>query len=170
MQQVIAPDRGHEPSGLFELTTFLEGRTRAWGVFEDRFGRVRRRLVVDMNGRWEGDEFVLDERFEYDGDAVETRTWRVVPLGSGRFRATCPDCVGEATGRCTPDSIQMAYRFRLQLASRAIVVTFDDRLHRVGEGAVNRATMSKWGIKLGELSLFFQRLPDAPERGGAATD
>ena len=23
--------------------------------------------------------------------------------------------------------------------------------------AVNRATMSKWGVKLGELSLFFQR-------------
>jgi hypothetical protein len=56
----------------------------------------------------------------------------------------------------------MSYRFRLKLASREIVVTFDDRLHRIGEmGAVNRATMSKWGIKLGELSLFFQRLPDA---------
>lgn len=152
---------GSRHSDLLELTTFLEGRTRAWGVFEDRFGRVRRRLAVDMVGRWEGGEFVLDERFEYDGDAVETRTWRVVPLGPGRFRAFCPDCVGEAIGECGPDRIRMSYRFRLKLESREIVVAFDDRLYRIGDTfAVNRATMSKWGVKLGDLSLFFQKLPD----------
>jgi hypothetical protein len=40
-------------------------------------------------------------------------------------------------------------------------VDFDDRIYRMGEGrAVNRATMSKWGIKLGELSLFFVRDTD----------
>jgi len=169
MRQDMTPVSSRDALRLFELTTFLEGRTRAWGVFEDRFGRVRRRLAVDMNGRWEGGVFVLDERFEYDGDAVETRTWRVVPLGAGRFRASCPDCVGDATGECSPDSVRMSYRFRLKLESREIVVTFDDRLHRIGDGiAVNRATMSKWGLKLGELSLFFQRLPEDAVRSGNA--
>ena len=53
----------------------------------------------------------------------------------------------------------MSYRFRLKLKGREIVVAFDDRLYRMGDTtAVNRATMSKWGIKLGELSLFFQRV------------
>ncbi|MBS0242130.1 MAG: DUF3833 family protein, partial [Proteobacteria bacterium] len=84
-----------ERTPLFELTSFLEGETRAWGIFEDRFGRVQRRLAVVMHGHWEQSEFVLDEHFEYDTGAVETRTWRVVPDGAGRFRATCPDCVGE---------------------------------------------------------------------------
>ena len=170
MLQDMTPASSRNASRLFELTTFLEGRTRAWGLFEDRFGRVRRRLAVDMNGRWEGGEFLLDERFEYDGDAVETRTWRVVPLGAGRFRASCPDCVGDAMGECSPDSVRMSYRFRLKLERREVVVTFDDRLHRIGDGiAVNRATMSKWGVKLGELSLFFQRLPDEAVRSGEAT-
>ncbi|MEZ5922903.1 MAG: DUF3833 family protein [Hyphomicrobiaceae bacterium] len=151
-------------SRLFELTSFLEGRTRAWGVFEDRFGRVRRRLAVHMHGHWRDGVFVLDERFEYDGDAVETRTWLVEPLGEGHFRATCPDCVGEATGACSTDSVRMTYRFRLNLESREVVVSFDDRLYRIGDTmAVNRAKMSKWGVKLGELSLFFQRLPDEAE-------
>lgn len=169
MAQDMTPVSNQGSLRLFELTTFLEGRTRAWGVFEDRFGRVRRRLAVDMNGRWEGGAFVLDERFEYDGDAVETRTWRIVPLGAGRFRASCPDCVGDATGECSSDSVRMSYRFRLKLESREIVVTFDDRLHRIGDGiAVNRATMSKWGVKLGELSLFFQRLPDDAVHNGKA--
>lgn len=170
MPQDMTPLSKAEPR-LFELTAFLEGRTRAWGVFEDRYGRVRRRLAVEMNGRWQDGTFVLDEQFEYDGDAVETRTWRVFPLGAGRFRATCADCVGEATGECGTDSVRMSYRFRLKLESREIVVTFDDRLYRIDDTiAVNRATMSKWGVKLGELSLFFQRLPDESSRsdvGGA---
>jgi hypothetical protein len=168
MPQGMAPVNNPEPL-RFELTAFLEGRTRAWGVFEDRFGRVRRRLAVDMHGQWQDGTFVLDERFEYDGDAVETRTWRIVPLGAGRFRATCPDCVGEATGECGTDSVRMCYRFRLKLESRQIVVTFDDRLYRVGDTvAVNRAIMSKWGVKLGELSLFFERLPDEVTRKAKA--
>lgn len=155
-----------KPDALFELTKFLEGRTRAWGVFEDRFGKLRRRLSVEMDGRWEGDHFVLDERFEYDTGETERRTWHVTPLGRGRFRATCPDCVGEAIGECDTDSIRMTYQFRLALEKREIVVAFSDRLYRIDEtAAVNRATMSKWGIKLGELSLFFQRVPADELRG-----
>ena len=144
-------------SPLFELTTFLEGHTHAWGVFEDRFGRLRRRFTVDLHGRWRDESFVLDERFVYDTGEVETRIWHVTPSGAGRFLATCDDCVGSASGESDADSVRMSYRFRLKLKAREIVVAFDDRLYRMGDTtAVNRATMSKWGIKLGELSLFFQ--------------
>lgn len=142
----------------FELTTFLEGRTTAWGIFEDRFGRLRRRFEVEMNGRWHGAEFHLDESFLYDTGEREHRTWIVTPLGDGRFKASCADCVGAASGQSDHQCIRMRYRFRLQLASRAITVAFDDRIYRMNDDmAVNRATMRKWGIKLGELSLFFHR-------------
>ena len=101
---------------------------------------------------------MLDEQFVYDTGESETRTWLVTPLGDGRFRATCADCIGSANGESDADSVRMSYRFRLKLKDREIVVAFDDRLYRMGDTtAVNRATMSKWGIKLGELSLFFQR-------------
>ena len=143
---------------LFELTSFLDGHTRAWGVFEDRFGRLRRSFTVEMNGQWHDRVFVLDERFVYDTGETETRTWHVTPSGGGRFRATCADCIGSATGVSDAGSVRMTYRFRLKMKAREIVVAFDDRLYRMSDNtAVNRATMSKWGIKLGELSLFFQR-------------
>ncbi len=150
-----------EASKLFELTSFLEGTTRAWGVFEDRFGRLRSRFTVDLHGRWDGQVFVLDERFVYDSGETETRTWRVTPLGAGGFRGTCADCIGSARGQSDADSVRMSYRFRLKLKQREIIVDFDDRLYRMGDrNAVNRATMSKWGIKLGELSLFFEHADD----------
>ena len=143
---------------LFELTTFLEGRTSAWGVFEDRFGKLRRRFTVEMVGRWQDRVFSLDETFTYDDGTEETRIWRVSPIGRGQFTATCAECVGTAYGSCDADTIRMSYRFRLKLDARAVVVDFDDRIYRVGAGiAVNRATMSKWGVKLGEVSLFFRR-------------
>lgn len=148
---------------LFELTTFLAGRTRAWGIFEDRFGKLRRRMNIEMLGTWRDSVFVLEERFTYDSAEAETRTWLVEPQGQGRFRAMSKDCVGEATGICDADSVRMSYRFRLKIDKRDVVVTFDDRLFRMGDAiAVNRATMSKWGVKLGELSLFFQRVADEP--------
>ena len=76
-------DRAGAP---FELTTFLDGRTKAWGMFEDRFGRLRRRFEVDMHGRWQEGVFLLDERFVYDDGRVEQRTWLVKPLSDGPVR------------------------------------------------------------------------------------
>ena len=158
-QAQMANDMIQQKNGpLFELTTFLEGRTSAWGIFEDRFGKLRRRFTVEMVGRWQDEVFTLDETFAYDDGTRETRVWRVAPVGHGAFTATCADCVGTAYGSCDADTIRMSYGFRLKLDTRSINVHFDDRIYRVGAGiAVNRATMSKWGVKLGEVSLFFRR-------------
>jgi hypothetical protein len=151
----------------FDLTTFLEGRTFAWGIFEDRFGRVRRRFTVEMVGRWQERVFYLDERFTYDDGSEENRVWRVEPAGQARFTATCADCVGIAEGECSADAIRMAYTFRLKLDGRELHVAFDDRIYRLGDNiAVNRATMRKWGVRLGEVSLFFKR--EAPATGHMA--
>ena len=147
-----------QSDSLFELTTFLEGRTKAWGIFEDRFGRVRRRFAVELHGRWQDKAFHLDEQFTYEDGSRETRVWRIVPTGNGRFSATCADCVGRAHGSCDVDTIRMSYRFRLKTDASAMNVDFADRFYRVDDGtAVNRATMSKWGVRLGEVSLFFRR-------------
>ena len=156
-------------SKYFELTRYFEGRAIAWGVFEDRFRRLRRRFKVEMNGRWQDGAFVLDERFVYDTGETEHRTWRIIPGADGHFTATCDDCIGEAVGVCASDSVRMSYRFRLKRDGRSINVDFDDRLYQMSETtAVNRATMSKWGIKLGELSLFFERADTAATAAAAS--
>jgi len=142
----------------FSITNFLEGRTRAWGIFEDRFGNVKLRLNVVMNGSWSGDTFILDEEFQYQDGRRETRQWRVKPTSDGLFTATCEDCIGEAAGFTKDGRVEMRYRFRLKLQKKTLNVSFLDRLIKIDEKrAVNRAAMYKWGIKLGELSLFFEK-------------
>jgi hypothetical protein len=153
-----ASAREGSASERFELTTFLHGRTHAWGIFEDRFGRLRRRFNVTMTGTWNDGIFVLDETFIYDDGRIEHRVWRVTPLSEGRFSAACDDCIGHAMGQCAADQVEMTYKFRLRLPSRTLIVDFVDRLYKISDTtAVNRATVRKWGVKIGDLSLFFVR-------------
>ena len=41
-----------DKSPKFVLEQYFHGKTRAWGLFEDRFGNVRRQIVDDINGNW----------------------------------------------------------------------------------------------------------------------
>jgi Protein of unknown function (DUF3833) len=158
--QHISSPRPTATEPHFELPSFLAGTTKAWGIFEDRFGRLRRRFDVEMHGSWQGDVFKLDERFVYDDGRVEQRIWLVKHIAPGRFEGTCDDCIGVAAGTYSEGKVHMTYAFRLRLPSRTISVDIDDRLYRINAlTAINRSTVRKWGIRIGEISLFFQRQP-----------
>lgn len=144
-------------AGRFDLASFLEGRSRAFGMFQDRLGNVRRRFEVTLNGTWQDRDFVLEEDFVYDDGETERRVWRVSFEDDGRFTASAADVVGVARGQAEAGLIAMRYKFRLKVGAREVVVDFDDRLYRVGRTSVlNRATVSKWGVKIGEVTLFFE--------------
>jgi hypothetical protein len=153
MSPGIVPDR-------FDITRFFAGRTRGRGVFEDRFGRLRRQFEATFDGRFVGADFVIDEAFTYDDGATEHRQWTITPSQNGHFTATCSDCVGVAVAEATDQSWRMRYDFRLKFGSRAMIVNFDDRVYRVsGRIALNRATISKWGVRIGEVSVVFEKAP-----------
>jgi len=48
------------------LEEFFQGETIAWGIFEDRFGNLRRQFRVNITGTVDGDTLTLDEDFLYD--------------------------------------------------------------------------------------------------------
>ncbi len=162
-----AYDHRAETGGHFaDITEFLAGETRAYGVFQDRFGTVRRSFEVTVTGIWDGPVFVLDEAFEYDDGEREARQWRLTRGAAGRFTAACADCIGTAQGLSDANGWRMRYRFRLRLKKRTLSVQFDDRMIRVGRHlAINRASVSKWGITLGEVMIVFEQ--QAETRGAS---
>ncbi|MDX2258151.1 MAG: DUF3833 family protein [Hyphomicrobiaceae bacterium] len=142
----------------FELTTFLEGRSQAWGVFEDRFGRLRRRFQVELHGFWQDGRFVLEEHFSFDDGLRERKTWVIEPTVAGAFTARAEHVVGTAEGKPDGEVIRMRYQYRLAIGARDVIVTLDDRFYRIDDNHVcNRAAVSKWGVKIGELTIFFRR-------------
>ncbi|TVQ39212.1 MAG: DUF3833 domain-containing protein [Geminicoccaceae bacterium] len=147
---------GQEPE--FRLEEFFLGETRAWGWFEDRFGTVRRRFVVDMVGTFEDGVLTLDEDFVYDDGEEEKRIWRITVLPDGRYEGHAEGVVGMASGRVVGPALNWTYTFDLPVGDRTWRVHFDDwMIQQDDEVVINRAVVSKWGITLGTVILFFKK-------------
>ncbi len=156
-----------QAGGAFDLFAFLEGQSSAWGLFEDRGGIPKRTFEIATDGRWDGETFILDEVFLYDDGEREARRWTFRPATrqadtdsrkSRDWIGTCPECVGSAKLTLNADSAEMSYIFRLKLKSRSIDLTFHDRFYPIGElGVMNRTDVTKFGIRVGEVTAFFGR-------------
>jgi hypothetical protein len=141
-----------------ELDRFFNGKVTAHGIFQNRSGQVVRRFTVDMDGKWEGNQGVLDERFTYSDGKTERRIWRLTKMADGHYTGTADDVAGIATGRASGNAFQWAYTLKLPVDGTVYEVQFDDWMYLVDERVMlNRATMSKFGIRLGEVTLSFQK-------------
>ena len=143
---------------LLDLRRYFDGELVAHGVFTDRGGRVQRRFVVRMTGSWSGNAGTLDERFTYSDGKTERRVWRLTDHGNGRYTGRADDVVGEAVGQAAGNALNWRYTLRLPVDGREIEVQFDDWMYLVDERVMlNKAVMSKFGIRLGEVTLSFTR-------------
>ena len=151
------------------LEDYFLGQTRAWGIFEDRFGDVRREFVVDIDGTWDGRELVLDERFAYADGEKDRRVWRIVRTGEHAYRGEADDVVGAANGVVYGNALNWQYEFDLNVNDRTWRVTFDDWMFLQPDGVlINRAKVRKWGIELGTVTLFFRKADDSSMRTSEA--
>ena len=141
-----------------DLKRYFDGELVAHGIFTDRAGKVARRFTVQMTGTWQGNQGTLDERFTYSDGKTERRVWRLTDLGGGRWRGRADDVVGEATGVAAGNALNWAYTLRLTVDGRTWDVQFDDWMFLMDERVMlNRAVMSKFGIRLGEVTLAFHK-------------
>jgi hypothetical protein len=156
----IEDHAGTKPT--FRPEEYFLGRTRAWGFFQDRFGNIRRQFVVDIDGSMADGQLVLDESFVYaDGERAK-RVWRIRPLGGGRYEGTAGDVVGVAQGRAVGNAMRWAYDFDLPVGRNVWRVHFDDwMLLQDEEVMLNKSTITKFGLELGEVFIFFRRLAPA---------
>jgi len=143
---------------LLDLKTYFNGELTAHGIFTDRSGKVARRFTVAMTGTWNGDDGVLDERFTYSDGKTERRVWRLKSLGNGRWSGRADDVVGEAVGVAAGNALNWSYTLRLPVDGKTYEVQFDDWMYLMDERVMlNKAVMSKFGIRLGEVTLSFTK-------------
>ena len=142
----------------FTLEEYFQGDIRAWGLIQDFRGRVVRRFDVEMQGRWEGDEGVLEEQFQfYDGEQQE-RIWRIRKLPDGSYEGRADDILNTATGSSSGNAMRWKYVMLLKIDGREWQITFDDWMFLLNDGVlINRSYMKKFGFTVAELSLFMQK-------------
>ena len=77
----------------FVLEEYFEGRTMAWGLFEDRFGKVQRQFVVTMDGTWDGTTLILNEDFVYNDGETENRVWTLTKTDDMNYEGTTQNSI-----------------------------------------------------------------------------
>jgi hypothetical protein len=141
------------------LEEFFEGKTVAYGQFQDIFGTVRRRFEVEITGTWDGETLTLVEDFVYEDESTEQRIWTLVKTGEDTWRGTAPGVIGEAFGEERGDTFNWRYTIDLPVPDGTLRVTFDDWMWLLTEDRLlNRAYMKRFGVDIGEVIITFEKV------------
>ena len=141
-----------------DLAQYFGGQTTGWGMVQDRFGNVTRRFVVQIEGRFEGDQGILDEKFEWSDGEKQQRIWRLKKVGSHQWSGQADDVIGQATGDISGNVLRWRYTLAVPIKGTTLHMQFDDVMVLIDDQVMlNRAVFSKWGIRLGEVSLSFRK-------------
>lgn len=144
-----------------DLQTYFNGTVDAWGIFQDRSGKVVKRFTVVMRCTWDGDTGVLDEDFTYSDGTTQKRVWTLKKVGENRYVGTASDVVGEASGETGGNAFNWKYVLALPVDGKVYNVNFDDWMYLMDDQVMlNRAVMSKFGFRLGEVTLSFRKRGD----------
>ncbi len=141
-----------------DLREYFSGTIDAWGIFTDRGGKIVKRFTVVMNCSWQGDQGVLDEAFLYSDGSRQRRIWRLQQLADGNFTGRADDVIGEAAGRQLGNAFRWRYTLALPVDGKVVEVQMDDWMYLMSERVMlNKASMSKFGVHLGEVTLSFTK-------------
>ena len=79
-------------------------------------------------------------------------------LPDGSYTGAADDVVGQALGASSGSAFNWRYTLRVSVGSSVYEVQFDDWMHLVDERTViNKAVMSKFGVRVGDITLSFTK-------------
>ena len=152
----MKPEDYKNTKPIIKIEKYFQGNVKAWGMLQGRSGEVKRQFVADMKGEFDGQNLILDEIFIWnDGEKQESR-WTIKKVGDNRYEGTAPDVFGIAKGVSFGSAFKFEYKLLVPYKNKKIKIRFDDWIFKQDEKiAINKATLTKFGIKVGELTVLF---------------
>ncbi|MDJ0624107.1 MAG: DUF3833 domain-containing protein [Desulfocapsaceae bacterium] len=141
----------------FLLYEYFKGETKGWGIVQDRKGNLLRQFVVDIKGTVnEQGELVLDEDFYWRDGEQEKRIWTIGRSGERSYTGKAADVIDSAKGEAYGNVLNWQYRLNLEVDGRTWEIHFDDWMFLQPDNVlINKAVMSKFGFKVGEITIVF---------------
>jgi len=142
------------------IERFFAGETKGTGLFEDRFGKVKRQMVVEIQGTWDepSQMLTLDEHFVYSDGEKQQRVWHIHKLGPDRYQGLAGDVIGTASGDSAGNAFHWNYDLDLKTGDSSVTVHLDDWMFLAPDGVVlNRSFMSKFGVDVGSVTFAFRK-------------
>jgi len=145
--------KGEQPA--LKLEEFFNGDLVAYGMVQDYSGKVIQRFKADLQGTWNGNNGVLDEQFYYADGTTQERIWRITKTGENTYEGRADDVADVAVGTTAGNVLNWSYTLIIQRDGEPFEVKLDDWLYLVDEdNMINRTKMYKFGIEVGEITLY----------------
>ena len=138
------------------LEDYLIGTFDAYGIFINRSGQVTRRMHVVMKASWTGDTGILDEDFIWSDGEKQKRIWHLKKISPSAYEGLAEDVVGVAKGEVAGNAFHWEYTLVVNVDGSIYNFAFDDWMYLMNDQIlINRAKMSKFGFKVGEINIVF---------------
>ena len=139
-----------------KIEEYFLGNVKAWGIFQGRSGKVKRQFTATMKGSFVGENFILDENFDWNDGEKQNRKWTIKKINEHNYEGKAADVVGIAKGTSYGSAFKFEYNLLIPFKDKKIKVKFDDWIFKQDDKvAINRAIVTKFGFKVGELTVFF---------------
>ena len=146
--------KGTKP--IIKIEEYFQGKVKAWGMLQGRSGEVKRQFVAEMKGEFDGQNLILEETFVWNDGEEQKRTWMIKKIGDNKYEGTASDVIGIAKGVSFGSVFKFEYKLLVPYKDKKIQIKFDDWIFKQDEKtAINKATLTKFGFKVGELTVFF---------------
>ena len=153
---IMKPEDYKNTEPKIKIEEYFLGDVKAWGIFQGRSGIVKRQFTAKMNGSFNGENFILNEDFSWSDGEKQKRQWTIKKIGDHNYEGRADDVVGVAKGKSYGSAFKFEYNLLIPYKDKKIKVRFDDWIFQQDdEVAINRAIVTKFGFKIGELTVFF---------------
>jgi hypothetical protein len=155
-------DKYSNEKPTLKLSEYFNGKIDAYGIFTDRSGEVVKRFKVLIDAQWAMKDGIntgiLDESFTYSDGTTQKRIWTIKETSPNVYEGSASDVLGKASGKASGNALNWQYTLLLPVDGSIYEVQFDDWMYLIDDKVMlNKAVMSKLGIRLGEVTLSFHK-------------
>jgi len=152
----MKPEDYKNTKPVIKIEEYFQGNVKAWGMLQGRSGEVKRQFVAEMKGNFDGENLILDETFIWSDGEKQERRWTIKKVTKNKYEGTASDVAGIAKGVSYGSAFKFEYKLLVPYKGKKIKIKFDDWIFKQDEKtAINKATLTKFGFKVGELTVFF---------------
>lgn len=145
-----------------DIKTFFTGRIVAWGMVQNYENKLIRHFCVEIDGTWQENKGVLAEKFYFDDGEISYRNWQLEKMADRKYKGTAEDVIGVAYGQEVGHAFNWQYQLSVPIDGENLILHLDDWMYQIDENRVfNRTKMKKFGLTVGEITLFFNKQNNA---------
>jgi hypothetical protein len=139
------------------FTAFFTGRVTGEGTTRNLRSGVTRGVKAVLNGRPQGDVFLLRQDVTFSDGERRIRQWRFRRSPNG-YVGVAQDVIGEAGLVLSGEGARLTYKARMTVDGATHDLNFDETMRFAGANRVtNSINVKFWMLSVAELQLTLQK-------------